>query len=183
MAPADPEQLDTLLTSLRHGNANALDGVYALLGGQMLALARGIVHNRADAEDVVSESFLKLVRGIRSYRSGSNGRAFVMRIVRNTAFDLLRRRKIRAEEDLDAFFHLTDERYRPERMEGALVLEEAVARLAPLERRMIYYRYYLDFTLREIAKETGMSKSAVQRLVVSAEENLRRLLDAGQDKE
>ncbi len=183
MAPADPEQLDTLLTSLRHGNANALDGVYALLGGQMLALARGIVHNRADAEDVVSESFLKLVRGIRSYRSGSNGRAFVMRIVRNTAFDLLRRRKIRAEEDLDAFFHLTDERYDPGRTEDALMLEEAVAKLDPPERRMIYYRYYLDFTVREIAQETGMSKSAAARLVSLAEEKLKKLLGAGQNGE
>ena len=183
MAPADGEKIEWLLRALRHGNADALDGIYALLGGRMLALARGIVRNRADAEDVVSESFLKLARGIGGYRPGTNGCAFVMRIVRNTAYDLLRRRKVRAEEDIDAFFHLTDERYRPERMEDALVLEEAVARLAPLERRMIYYRYYLDFTLREIAKETGMSKSAVQRLVVSAEENLRRLLDAGQDKE
>ena len=183
MAPADGEKIEWLLRALRHGNADALDGIYALLGGRMLALARGIVRNRADAEDVVSESFLKLARGIGGYRPGTNGCAFVMRIVRNTAYDLLRRRKVRAEEDIDAFFHLTDERYRPERMEGALVLEEAVSRLAPLERRMIYYRYYLDFTLREIAKETGMSKSAVQRLVVSAEENLRRLLDAGQDKE
>ena len=183
MAPADPEQLDTLLTSLRHGNANALDGVYALLGGQMLALARGIVHNRADAEDVVSESFLKLVRGIRSYRSGSNGRAFVMRIVRNAAFDLLRRRKIRAEEDLDAFFHLTDERYDPGRTEDALMLEEAVAKLDPPERRMIYYRYYLDFTVREIAQETGMSKSAAARLVSLAEEKLKKLLGAGQNGE
>ena len=183
MAPADPEQLDTLLTSLRHGNANALDGVYALLGGQMLALARGIVHNRADAEDVGTDKFHKLVPRIRTYRSGSNGRAFVMRIVRNTAFDLLRRRKIRAEEDLDAFFHLTDERYDPGRTEDALMLEEAVAKLDPPERRMIYYRYYLDFTVREIAQETGMSKSAAARLVSLAEEKLKKLLGAGQNGE
>ena len=125
MAPADGEKIEWLLRALRHGNADALDGIYALLGGRMLALARGIVCNRADAEDVVSESFLKLARGIGGYRPGTNGCAFVMRIVRNTAYDLLRRRKVRAEEDIDAFFHLTDERYRPERMEGALVLEEA----------------------------------------------------------
>ena len=103
--------------------------------------------------------------------------------MRNTAFDLLRRRKVRAEENLDEFFHLTDERYRPERMENALLLEGAIAQLAPPERRMIYYRYYLDFTVREIARETGMSKSAVQRLVASAEAHLKNLLDAGQNGE
>lgn len=88
MAPADGEKIEWLLRALRHGNADALDGIYALLGGRMLALARGIVRNRADAEDVVSESFLKLARGIGGYRPGTNGCAFVMRIVRNTAYDL-----------------------------------------------------------------------------------------------
>ncbi len=180
MAPADSEKIELLLRALRSGDAEALDGIYACLGGRMLALARGIVRNRADAEDVVSDSFLKLARGIGGYRIGTNGCAFVMRIVRNTAFDLLRKRKVRAEEDLDEFFHLTDERYRPERMDGALVLEDAVAKLAPLERRMIYYRYYLDFTVREIAKETGVSKSAVQRMVSAAEEKLKKLLSEGQ---
>ena len=180
MAPADSEKIELLLRALRPGDAEALDGIYARLGGRMLALARGIVRNRADAEDVVSDSFLKLARGIGGYRIGTNGCAFVMRIVRNTAFDLLRKRKVRAEEDLDEFFHLTDERYRPERMDGALVLEDAVAKLAPLERRMIYYRYYLDFTVREIAKETGVSKSAVQRMISAAEEKLKKLLSEGQ---
>ena len=182
MAPVDLTQLNVLLVSLRRGNADALDGIYFLLGGRMLALARGIVRNRADAEDVVSDSFIKLARGIGSYRSGTNGYAFVMRIVRNTAFDLLRRRKARAEEDIDAFFHLTDGRYDAGRIERAVLLEDAVGRLSAQERRMIYYRYYLDFTVRETAKETGMSKSAVQRLTVSAENKLRKMLSEGQNE-
>lgn len=183
MAPEGSEQLNALLQALRGGDADALDDIYRCVGGRMFALARGIVRNRADAEDVVGESFVKLARGAGSYRAGTNGYAFVMRIVRNCAFDLLRRRKVRAEEDIDAFFHLTDERYDPGRVERALLLEDAVRSLAPEERRMIYYRYYLDFTVRETAKETGMSKSAVQRLTASAEEKLRKSLSVGQNGE
>lgn len=183
MTPDGREQLNALLQALRGGNADALDGICASVGGRMYALARGIVKNRADAEDVVNDSFIKLARGIGGYRSGTNGYAFVMRIVRNCAFDLLRRRKVRAEEDIDAFFHLTDERYDAGRIERAAVLEDAVRRLAAEERKMIYYRYYLDLTVREIAKETGMSKSAVQRLAASAEEKLRNLLSEGQNGE
>ena len=161
MAIPGQEQLDSLLLLLRGGNAEALDGIWACIGGRMFALARGV----------------------RGYKSGTNGCAFVMRIVRNCAFDLLRRRKVRAEEDIDAFFHLTDERYNARQIERALVLEDAVGRLTPEERRMIYYRYYLDLTVREIARETGLSKSAVQRQVASAEENLRKMLSEGQKGE
>lgn len=100
--------------------------------------------------------------------------------MRNTAFDLLRRRRVRAEEDIEEFFHLSDERYSAEGRDGALVLEEAVSKLGWLGKRMIYYRYYLDWTVRDIAKETGMSKSAVQRAVSAAEEALKAFLDAGQ---
>ena len=180
MAIPGQEQLDSLLQLLRGGNTEALDGIWACIGGRMFALARGIVKNRADAEDGVNESLVKLARGVRGYKSGTNGCAFVMRIVRNCAFDLLRRRKVRAEEDIDAFFHLTDERYDARQIERALVLEDAVGRLTPDERRMIYYRYYLDLTVREIARETGLCKSAVLRQVASAGENVRKMLSEGQ---
>lgn len=182
MAPVGQEQLNRLLQALQEGESEALDGIYSLLGGRMFALAHGIVKNREDAEDIVNESFIKLVRGIKNYRVGTNGYAFVMRIVRNSAFDLLRRRKIRAEENIDAFFHLTDERYDARRIEQAVLLENAIASLTREERKMIYYRYYLDFTVREIARETGMSKSAVQRQTVAAEEKLRKILSEGQNE-
>ncbi len=180
MPPLDHEQLNRLLRLLKAGRADALDGIYAIVGARMFALALGIVKNRQDAEDVVSDSIIKLVRGIGGYREGTNGYALIMRIVRNTAFDLLRRRKVRAEEDLEGFFHLTDERFSPERREDALLLEAAIARLNGEEKRMIYYRYYLDMTVREVAEETGLSKSAAERKMQDAEKKLRAIL-AGQE--
>ena len=179
MPPKEHKQLNALLSLLRKGQADALDEIYMEVGRRMYALARGIV-GPADADDVVSESFLKIARHIRSFREDTNGYAWVMRIVRNTAFDFLRKRKVRAEEDLDAFFHLTDERYSPERREEALALEEAMQKLSEEARKMIYYRYYLDMTVREIAAETGMSKSAVARAAQNAEDQLKKLLTEGQ---
>ena len=181
MPPKEHGQLNALLSLLRKGNASALDEIYVTIGRRMYALARGIV-GAADADDVVSESFMKIVRGIRSFREDTNGYAWVMRIVRNTAFDFLRKRKGHAEENLDAFFHLTDERYSPERRMEALALEEAIEKLSKEERKMIYYRYYLDLTVREIAAETGMSKSAVARAAQNAEEKLKILLIEGQNR-
>ncbi len=176
MPPLDHGQLNEMLCDLKRGNADALDGILATVGRRMFALARGIVGNASDAEDVLSESFLKIARGVRTFKEGTNGYAWVMRIVRNAAFDFLRKRKRTATEDLDAFFHLTDERYSPDRREEALLLEEALEKLDDGERRMIYYRYYLDFTVQEVAAETGMSRSAAGRALLAAEEKLKKLL-------
>ncbi len=175
MPPLELGQLNDLLYALQRGDASALDGILALVGRRMLALARGITHSTADAEDVLQESFLKIARFAHTFK-GEGGYAWIMRIVRNTALDFLRRNKRIATENLDEFFHLTDERYSAERRHEALLLEDALQKLSEADRRMIYYRYYLDLTVRDVAAETGMSRSAAARALLRAEENLRALL-------
>ena len=172
----DHGQLNDILRLLKSGKANALDGIMITVGRRMFALALGIVKNRSDAEDVLQDSFMKIAKGIRTYKEGTNGYAWVMRIVRNCAFDFLRKRRIRASEDIDEFFHLSDERYSEEKRTHALTLEEGISLLPPVQKKMIYYRYYLDFTVRETANETGMSKSTVQRETEAAEKFLKEFL-------
>lgn len=181
MPPLDHGQLNDMLRDLKAGNVDALDGILSAIGRRMFALARGIVKNNADAEDVIQECFLKIVRGINSFKDGTNGYAWIMRIVRNTSLDFVRKNKRTATEDLDEFFHLTDERYSADRRHEALLLEEMLQKLSEFERRMIYYRYYLDFTVRDIANETGMSKSAAGRALLSAEEKLKKFLGETED--
>ena len=146
MPPLDLEQLNRLIVMVAEGNAAALDGIFALVGKRMFVLARGIVRREADAEDVLSESFLKIARFARSFRPGTNGYAWCMRIARNTALDFLRQRKIRAEA---AMQHLDRE-----------------------EKRLIYFRYYLDLTVRDIAKELDVGKSTAARRLQAAEQKL-----------
>ncbi len=177
--PYDNPQLNRLILRVKKGDVSALDGIYILSGKRMFALARGIVGSEADAEDVVSECFLKLAKNAVSYKEG-NACGFLMRMVRNTALDFLRRNKRTAAEDIDEVFSLADERYSPEKREEALFLENAVKALPPLEKKMIYYRYFLDYTVREIAREENIGKSSAERAINRAEEMLKKLLQAGQ---
>jgi RNA polymerase sigma-70 factor, ECF subfamily len=69
-----------------------------------LATARWLTGDRADAEDVVQEACLKAFRGIATF-AGGNARAWVLAIVRNTAYSWLqknRRAEIVAMDDLEA---------------------------------------------------------------------------------
>src|SRR5271156_619973 len=56
------------------------------------ALARWVMGNRADAEDVVQEACLRALRGISGY-SGGSGRSWTLAIVRNAAYDWLRKNR------------------------------------------------------------------------------------------
>jgi RNA polymerase sigma-70 factor, ECF subfamily len=60
--------------------------------------------NRTDAEDVVQDASLRAFRAIRGF-SGGNTRAWVLRIVRNNAYDWLRENRpatVSTVEDLEA---------------------------------------------------------------------------------
>jgi len=46
--------------------------------------ARWLVHNSSDAEDLVQETYLKALRSFASFQSGTNFRAWMFRILKNT---------------------------------------------------------------------------------------------------
>src|ERR1700683_2647134 len=55
-------------------------------------LARWLVRNRHDAEDVVQEACLRAVRFFGGYQEG-NAQAWLLRIVRNTAYSFLEKKR------------------------------------------------------------------------------------------
>ena len=175
MNELDGEKLNRLIIAVANGSADSLDGILHLAGGKMLAVALGIV-GRDYAEDVLHDSFIKIARFARSFRPGMNAYGWIMKIVKNTALDYLKSKKIRAEVSEDALYSLSSLDYSPERRESAIMLEAALSKLERDERKIIYMTYYLDMTVREIAGELNMSKSAVQRLKDKAEEKLKNLL-------
>src|SRR4029077_6159607 len=87
-----------------------------------LTTALWLTGDRADAEDVVQEACLKAFRAINTF-SGGNARAWVLAIVRNTAYSWLqknRRAKLVAIDDLEA-----DESFQVER--GADIQDSSYA--------------------------------------------------------
>ena len=59
-------------------------------------LARWLLRNRTDAEDVTQDALLRAFRAFGTFRSG-NARAWLLQIVRNTCFTWLRQNRMAAE--------------------------------------------------------------------------------------
>lgn len=173
----DGEKLNRLIIAVSNGYADCLDGIYEMAGGKMLAVAAGIV-GRSSAEDVLQESFIKIARFAYRYKK-DNPYGWLMKIVRNTALDYIRRNKLRPEVSTEELYNLTSLDYSPDRREIAIALEQAISKLDGDEKKAIYYKYYIDMTVREIAAELNMSKSAVQRTIERAENKLKNFLDSG----
>ena len=83
-----------VLIRARSGDAAAFEEILTAYGGYVYSLALSLTENKQDAEDVTQEAFLKLWRSLPEFRGEVQSLgAYVMRIARNAALDLLRRRK------------------------------------------------------------------------------------------
>lgn len=118
-------------------------------------LARWLVRNDHDAEDIVQESFLKAYKAQESFR-GSEAKTWMLAIVRNTAMDFLRRYKSSVTTALDEpGFEPQDDSPDPE----LILLEQsrrdrvrkAISQLEPEFREAIVLREIEGLSYKEIA--------------------------------
>jgi RNA polymerase sigma-70 factor (ECF subfamily) len=130
-------------------------------------LALYLTRSRRDAEDLVQEAFLRAYRFFDSYRSGTNVKAWLFRILRNTFINRYRAVKTRPEEvesdKIEASYEQMVESTflgpraaaSPEAllMEGVLDREvhEALARLPEEYRTVVLLALLEELSYREIA--------------------------------
>lgn len=126
-------------------------------------LARWLTGSRADAEDVVQEAMVRALTYFPSYRGGS-GRAWILQIVRNTAYGVLKARGERGVEhtghdESAAVASLPDPADDPEK---ALILTDDLRRMdvlierLPLElRETLVLRELEELSYRQIAQITA----------------------------
>src|SRR6266480_717516 len=71
-------------------------------------LARWLLRNEQDAQDIVQEAYLRAFKSFAGFR-GSNGRAWLLTIVRNTSYTLLKKnRAVDLTTTFDEEIHATD---------------------------------------------------------------------------
>ena len=144
-------------------------------------LARWVTGSRADAEDVVQEACLRAFRGIAGF-SGGNGRAWVLAIVRNAAYDWMRKNRsptVVHVDDLEAIERMQAPEDAAsttgESPEAALIaradearLEAAIAGLPTVFRETLVLRDVQGLDYREIAAITGVPIGTVMSRLARA---------------
>lgn len=168
---SEKEEISRLIFSISRGDEAALISLYKKAGGRLLSVAMGITRSLQLAEDALSESFIKLIKHADQFKGGS-GYAWLCTIVKNTALNIIKSDQRKRGEDIDSFFHLTDGRDFAEHAANALAVEDALKKLNKEERLCIWLKYFNDYTVRQIAEETKLSKSTAHDIIKKAEQKL-----------
>ena len=160
--------------------------------GDAFALARWLTGDRTDAEDVVQDACLRALRGIAGF-SGGNARAWVLTIVRHTAYTWLGKNRPAAlvvTDDLEAVERAAFSRgggggseAADETPEAALIakaeaarLEAAIQKLPPPFRETLVLRDLQGLDYKEIAKVTGVPIGTVMSRLARARQRLMTMI-------
>ena len=143
------------------------------LGPSLFRLAVSFCGNHEDAEDVVQEVFLKYLRCGKRFSSYDELRRYLTTATANQCRDLLKsaaRQRNCALEETEQLAAPADD------PDTRLDVQRAMLRLAPKYRGVVYFFYYEDCSVRQIADRLSLSETAVRTRLDRARKQLRCLL-------
>jgi RNA polymerase sigma-70 factor, ECF subfamily len=163
------------------GDLRGYEQLYRLQGARMKNVARNILGTPSEAEDAVQETFLKVQRGISSFRGQSSFVTWTFRVLVNTCYDLRRSKLRRKEHSHDA--QEEDAPARPEPRAPVahpslrMALERALAHLTRHQRDVFLLYEVEGFRHAEIATMLEISETASKNTLFQAKKNLRTMLE------
>lgn len=89
---------DELVEGCKRGNLRAYERLYELQAARMKSIAFHLLGSRADAEDAVQETFLKVYRAMSAFEGQSSLSTWMCRILINCCYDVMRKQQKRAEK-------------------------------------------------------------------------------------
>ena len=156
-----------------------LDCVHTAAFGWALACCAG---DRAEAEDVLQTSYLKILDGRARFDGRSQFRTWLFGVVRRTAAERRRRRQVGRWLPL-GWLGAAARDGRPDpaatlaRSEESRALERALARLPARQRAVLHLVFYQDFSIADAAGVLGVSLGTARTHYERGKASLRRLLE------
>jgi RNA polymerase sigma factor (sigma-70 family) len=151
-------------------------------------LAKWLLRNEQDAQDVVQEAYLRAFKSFGGFH-GSNGRAWLLTIVRNTSYTLLKKNQaVDLTTTFDEELHTSShESVSPttilEHSENTALIREAINQLPAEFREILTLRHQEGLSYKEIAEIAQIPPGTVMSRLARARGKLKEYLAAHIGKE
>jgi len=164
-----PRQSDArllrLVERIKEDDLVAFEELYKLTRDDVARTMFHLVGNRPDLEDLVQETYLRLLKSVRSFRGDAQFKTFLYRVCANVAFMHLRwwrRRREDLVDELPECIALGDPERSAASAEALRLVQLALARLTPKKRVVFVYHELLGMGPDEIATAVGASYNTVR---------------------
>jgi RNA polymerase sigma-70 factor (ECF subfamily) len=181
--PLDPQQLRNWLMAAGKRDAGAFRALYEASSSKLFGFALRIVHKRELAEEILQESYVAIWNNAANYQSHlAAPMTWMATIVRNKAFDQLRRSDATVEIDADQFDGevmnaLQDPQASPIealQMSGdAKALAWCMSALEGAHRQVVALAYFHDLSHSEVAAQMKLPIGTVKTWIRRSLDKLR----------
>src|SRR6266576_2690622 len=192
---------DVLVARAKAGDLEALEALYRAFETPVYNLALRVLRRPEDAEDVLQETFLEVVRSIKQYRGEGHLWGWIRQIATSKALMRIRHDRVRETEE----FHEESPVWAgrgagagegagdgagvgasggaggrsPGAVPAQIDLERALERLSETARAVVWLHDVEGYTHEEIAEQMGKTVSFSKSQLARAHVRLRRMLDEG----
>lgn len=179
----DPQQLKTWLSAAGKRDAGAFRSLYDATSSKLFGFALRILHKQELAEEALQEGYVAIWNNAANYQAHlAAPMTWMATIVRNKAFDVLRRSDDTVEIDADHFDSevmnaLQDPQATPIealQMSGdAKALAYCMSALEGMHRQVVALAYYHDMSHSEVAQQMALPIGTVKTWIRRSLERLR----------
>src|SRR5204862_3885202 len=174
-------QVRKLVDAAQRGDRGALEELYLIHFDRIYSYLHVTVGNRHDAEDLTTQTFLKMLESIGKFRWGSAPfSAWLFRIAHNLAMDHFRaRRRWQPEEEVPEPPGQVEASAEEEAMQsiGRQSMMELIERLSPEQQQVLTLKFVFNFPNAEVATILGKTEGAVKSLQHRALVSLQKQLN------
>ncbi|RNL87891.1 sigma-70 family RNA polymerase sigma factor [Sinomicrobium pectinilyticum] len=155
-----------IIERIKKGDTHAFRQLVDKYKDVSLSLACAVLKDKAKAEDVLQDVFIKVFHKANSFKHQSAFSSWLYRIVINTSYNELKRDKNHLKlEGIHSYEPLTNERtpiqnLKEEDQKKYVVL--ALEKLKPDEALVLRLFYLCDMPLKEVQKVTGFTSSKIK---------------------
>lgn len=157
------KDVNKVLIKIKKGDEESKNVLFEKTYNHLKNIAYPYVRNKADIEDVLIESYLRIYQYVATFDPNKDGYNWMCKIVQNVARDW--------DKNFFQGVSLEDARQNLPiiEMEEMIATKDEVQRLlesySERDRKMMYFRFWENRTIEEIAKALGMGKSNVHKQI------------------
>ena len=157
------------------GDSLIFEQIYRQHGRKMKSIAFNHLGTAADAEDAVQETFLKIHRAASTYTGEASFSTWVHRILINTCFDILRKRKRRGDESAIDDIPDTAERTAPNVDDVKKLTLRKLLDDLPEQKRSVFTLFEIEgLSHSEIASILGITEGNSKWILFSTKQQLQQ---------
>ncbi|MCD6427979.1 MAG: sigma-70 family RNA polymerase sigma factor [Caldisericaceae bacterium] len=173
-----------LIERLKSGDKDAFNEFYNLFFDKVYRYAYKRVKNREQAEDITSETFLRVIKGLKNFETRMNGGLdiWMYTIERNLIRDFFRKNMgveiLPFEEKWNLLLQppIDDPYITIERNEIDRIVKESMNELNERYKTVLKCRFYKGMSIKEVASNLGISEANVKVLQFRALKKLKDLI-------